>query len=99
MPRLIGTFRNSGEAISEVHCGPGHTLAFSLKSQVYSWGESFEGKLGLGYNGKTRSCNTYEHPKEIAKGFEQAQEGKSTKIEFKSAGCGQTINFAIMHNG
>jgi alpha-tubulin suppressor-like RCC1 family protein len=42
------------EKIAEVRCGPGHSLAISYRGAVYSWGEGFKGKLGLGFSESLR---------------------------------------------
>ena len=104
VPIMIQNFAQPGERVSAVRCGSGHTLAITQRGSIYSWGEGFEGKLGLGYSSSLRMCENQTYPKKITKGLrlgppdtEEAQSGGKDLV--CSAGCGKSISVAIMLRG
>lgn len=73
-------------------------MAFTEQGSIYSWGQGSEGKLGLGFSNKLRSCLNQEYPKKITEGFERMKNKKANDA-FKNAGCGMNINVAITLKG
>lgn len=69
VPVLVANFATPGQRITQIECGTGHTMAISQQGDVYSWGEGFEGKLGLGFNKHTRLCEHQQYPKKVTKGL------------------------------
>ena len=100
VPKMIQNFVPPGERVTSVQCGSGHTLAITQRGSVYSWGEGFEGKLGLGYSSSMRMCENQAHPKKVTKGLiDNGQAARGDKDPIQSAACGKSISIAVMLRG
>lgn len=53
---MIKEFHQIGERVCDVNCGENHTMAATDRGRVYSWGEGFKGKLGLGFHPNLKAC-------------------------------------------
>ena len=50
IPTMIKNFMNGNDRAVDVTCGYGHSILITQNNQMYSWGEGFNGKLGLGFS-------------------------------------------------
>lgn len=56
IPIMLRNFIKGNDRAVDVTCGNGHSLLVTQNNQIYSWGEGFYGKLGLGYSAVLRDC-------------------------------------------
>lgn len=63
---LIKPFYLTGERVCDINCGENHTMAATDRGRVYSWGEGFKGKLGLGYHPDLKQCEHQRRPKLVS---------------------------------
>ena len=80
------------DRVADVECGRGHTLAITQRGRVYSWGEGFKGKLGLGFSEEKMASENCDHPERITKGL--LPKGRRQE-PIKSAGCGRSISLVL----
>ena len=95
IPNQIPNFSGQ-ERISDVKCGPSHSIAISGRGAVYSWGEGSKGKLGLGFSESLRLVQNQHFPKRIIKGL--AETGKPVE-PIASAGLGKSLTLIHLERG
>ncbi len=91
IPTMIKKFTLPGDFLVDIACGPGHTLVKSQKGILYSWGEAYRGKLGLGYSENQRDHQHQHFPKQLA------QQKNSNDI--KTLKCGLSVSVALKQDG
>lgn len=50
-PTKVESLSTDGLKISQVSCGEAHTVVLTTEDQVWGWGMSMYGQLGLGFSG------------------------------------------------
>ena len=99
IPVQLHDFAKPGSKVAAVQCGPGHTLAATKQGDLYSWGEGFEGKLGLGYNEELGTCGHQNFPKRMRGGFGKDKNGRRIKEAIASAGCATNFTVVVADTG
>lgn len=99
IPVQLYDFAKPGSKVAAVQCGPGHTLAATKQGDLYSWGEGFEGKLGLGYNEEQGTCGHQNFPKRIRGRFGKDKHGRRIKEAIASAGCAKNFTVVVADTG
>ena len=71
----------------------GHTVVASDRSRLYSWGEAFSGKLGLGCNHTIKVCEHAYRPQEIRKRLL----GPNGEVEYlvKNVACANSFTLIL----
>ena len=72
-------------------------MALSDNGRVFSWGESFKGKLGLGFSASAKACLHQYYPKEIKRGLQEPENNEDKAITH--AGCGRSISLLLTMTG
>ena len=86
------------DKVNEIVCGIGHTMAITSRGKIYSWGEGFKGKLGLGFSEVLRDCKNIDYPKLITRGMEIIKE-KDAHHTVKHVGCGKSMSLILQERG
>ena len=99
VPIMMEAFTSETNPVKSVKCGQKHTQVLTKKGDLYTWGDNFGGKLGLGINETSLHCIPAHFPKKIKGIIKKDEDTDKNTEKILCFGTGKVVSVVITTRG